>query len=185
MTKNQFLTQLESSLTQLSVEERQDIILDFEEHFAIGKEQGKPEEEISASLGSPQTIARDMIATYHLDKMQTSATIGNILRAVWAIIGLSFFNLIIVIGPFIALVAIVLAGWISGIALTSSPILLLVNVLIYPNTFELFELFITIGFCGIGLFLIIAMIKITQLLSKGFVRYLKFNVKLVKGGLKS
>ncbi len=92
MTKEQFLKQLQAGLKKLPQEERKDIIHDYEEHFFIGKEDGKTEEEIAKSLGSPQQITKELIASYHLEKVEKNRTTGNILRAVWAVIGLGFFN---------------------------------------------------------------------------------------------
>ena len=40
MNKEQFLKQLEVSLKKLSKEERQDILQDYEEYFAIGIDKG-------------------------------------------------------------------------------------------------------------------------------------------------
>ncbi len=185
MNKKQFLSNLESSLKKLPSNERQDILQDFEEHFTIGLQEGKTEEQIAEQLGSPHQIAKDMAAAYHLEKVEGTATIGNVLRAVWATIGLGFFNLVIVLGPFIALVAVILAGWISGIGLITSPLMILVNFVIYPETFALFNLFISMAACGVGFFIIIGMYIATRKLMQGFVRYLGFNIKLVKGGLKN
>src|SRR5690625_2679306 len=105
---------------------------DFEEHFAFGIEEGKTEEEIAASLGSPNKIAKELLAAYHLEKVETTGTTGNMIRAVWAVIGLGFFNLVIVLGPFIALAAVVFAGWTSSVAFIVSPLLVLINLLLYP-----------------------------------------------------
>lgn len=184
MNKEQFLNRLDSSLKKLSQEERQDILQDFEEHFVIGLEEGKTEDQISDSLGSPNQIAKELLASYHLEKMKTTTTTGNILRAVWAVIGLGFFNLVIVLGPFIALAAVIIAGWASGIAFIASPLLILINAAIYPGDFELFNLFFSIALTGLGLFIAIGMLFATRTLTNGFVRYLKYNAKLVKGGLK-
>jgi len=60
----------------------------------------------------------------------------------------------------------------------------LVNTVVYPSTFEVFDLFFSMALCGIGLFIGIGMYYVTKLSVTGFVRYLKFNVNLVKGGLK-
>lgn len=184
MNKERFLSSMDKSLKGLSREERRDIIHDFEEHFVFGLEEGKGEQEIAASLGSPEKIAKELLASYHLGKVEATATTGNVIRAVWAVIGLGFFNLVIVLGPFIALAAVVFAGWVSGIAFIASPLLVLVNTVIYPDTFEFFDLFFSMALIGIGLFIAIGMFFATRGLSKGFIRYLQFNVKIVKGGMK-
>lgn len=184
MTKDQFLKKLEAGLRRISFEERSDILQDFEEHFAEGLAEGKTEAGISESLGSPNQIAKELLADYHIEKMEATASTGNIFRAVWAVIGLGFFNLVIVLGPFVALAAVVVAAWAVGIIFIASPLMVLGNVIIYPTTFELFDLFFSILLCGIGLFIVVGLFFATSAVVKLFVRYLKYNVSLVKGGLK-
>lgn len=184
MNKDIFLKELRTYLQQLSEEEREDIIQDFEEHFVNGMEEGKTEEEISAALGSPHHIAKEMLASYHLDKVESTATTGNLIRAVWAVVGLGFFNLVIVLGPFIGLVGVLFGGWVTSIAFIASPLLVGINVIIYPGTFELFDFFFSILLVGLGLFIALGMFFATRALINGFLRYLKFNTRLVKGGLK-
>ncbi|MBS4219850.1 DUF1700 domain-containing protein [Bacillus sp. FJAT-49711] len=185
MNKYQFMRVLDSSLQKLRENERLEILQDFEEHFTIGLEEGKTEEQIVESLGSPHQIAKEILATHHLEKVQTKASTGNVFRAVWAVIGLGFFNLVIVLGPFIAIAAIIIAGWVTGVSFIVSPLLVLVNVAIFPGTFEYFDLFISMALCGIGLFIAIGMFFATRSITNVFIRYLKFNARLVKGGLKN
>ncbi|MGE7877606.1 DUF1700 domain-containing protein [Peribacillus muralis] len=182
MNKEQFLKQLNDSLKKLSLEERQDILQDYEEYFAIGMEQGKTDQEISTSLGNPKQISRELLATYHLGQVEQSTSAGNVMRAVWAVIGLGFFNLVIVLGPFIALVGVVIAGWASAIAFILAPVFALLNLMV--SSFQLFDLFFALALCGIGIFMAMGMFVATRALTKGFIRYLKFNASLVKGGLK-
>ena len=54
MTENQFIGELETALKRLPTEERNDIIQDIHEYFTNGREDGKSENEIATSLGSPQ-----------------------------------------------------------------------------------------------------------------------------------
>lgn len=184
MTKEQFIKQLNSALYKLPKSERQDILQDYEEHFGIGIEEGKTEEQIASSLGSPNQIAKELLASYHLEKAEAATTAGNIFRAVWAAVGLGFFNLVIVLGPFIALIGVIMSGWITGAVFTLTPLLVLANTVINPGTTELYDLFFSLALCGLGLFMLIGMFFVTKGVNKGFIRYLKFNVSLVKGGLK-
>ena len=46
MTKEQFFHELANALRKLPQNEREEIMQDFAEHFAIGEEEGKSEEEI-------------------------------------------------------------------------------------------------------------------------------------------
>lgn len=182
MTKEHFLKQLETSLSRLSLEERKDILQDYEEYFAIGNEEGKSEESISASLGNPKQIAKELLASYHIDQVEQATSAGNIMRAVWAVVGLGFFNLVIVLGPLMALVGVVIAGWVSSVAFVLAPLGIFFNLV--RGDFRFFDLFFSLALCGIGIFIAMGMFIATKALTKVFIRYLKFNVSLVKGGLK-
>ncbi|MFB7639876.1 DUF1700 domain-containing protein [Peribacillus butanolivorans] len=182
MNKEEFLKQLDASLKRLSLEERQDILQDYEEYFEIGLEKGKTEQEISEALGNPKQISKELSATYHLGQVEETTSAGNVMRAVWAVIGLGFFNIVIVLGPFIALLGVVIAGWASAIGFILAPFGVLLNLIL--GSFQLFDLFFALGLCGIGIFIAMGMFVATSALIKGFIRYLKFNVSLVKGGLK-
>ncbi len=57
MNKNEFLDQLREALLRLSKSDRDDILLDYEEHFRAGEEKGMSEEEVAESLGAPASIA--------------------------------------------------------------------------------------------------------------------------------
>ena len=57
MDKREFLNQLEEALLRLSKSDRDDILLDYEEHFRAGEEKGMTEAEVAASLGEPSAIA--------------------------------------------------------------------------------------------------------------------------------
>lgn len=184
MTKDKFLQQLRHSLKKLSKDEVADILQDYEEHFAFGLEAGKSEEEIAASLGSPAQIAKELLADYHLEKVAASATTGNVFRAIWAVIGLGFFNFVIVLGPAIAIAALIFSGWVMGISLIISPLLVIVEAIVHSSGFVLFNLFISLVFCGVGYFIVVGMLYVTKLAVNGLIRYLKFNTSLVKGGLK-
>lgn len=184
MNRDQFLFQLESLLKGLSREERDDILQDFEEHFAIGLSEGKTEKEISAALGSPHHIAKEIRANYHIERVQNDTTVGNIVRAVWAVVSLGFFNLFIVLGPLLALIAVVFGGWVVCVSFVASPILVVIDAVIHPEGLILFNMFFSLLLSGLGIFIGIGMFYVTRFLIIGFVRYLKYNVNLVKGGLK-
>lgn len=59
-----FLEELERLLSELPERERQDIVIDFAEHFREAQERGRTEEETIQSLGSVQAIAEEIVAEY-------------------------------------------------------------------------------------------------------------------------
>lgn len=61
MNKKEYLDLLRYYLRDLPTLVVDDIIYDYSEHFSIGMEKGKTQEEISKELGSPDVIAREYL----------------------------------------------------------------------------------------------------------------------------
>lgn len=57
MNKNEFIAAMEKQLLRLPKSDRDDILNDFETHFARGLAEGKTEEDVSAELGDPAELA--------------------------------------------------------------------------------------------------------------------------------
>lgn len=185
MTKNDFLRRIEKTIARLPEEERTDIIRDLEEHFYFATQEGKQEEEITATLGSPEKMGKEIVATYRMEQVNQKQSVSNVIRAIWSVIGLSLFNVIIVLGPFIALVGLIFAGWLMGGSFIASPILYGINGLIYPAGFTLFEFFLSILFAGCGIFIVIGMYYVTKMIIPQFMRYINWNYRMMKGGSQS
>lgn len=185
VTENQFFSELAAALRGLPAEERDDILQDFREHFEVGRAEGRSDEEIARSLGAPRQIARELLAAHHLERAETRITAGNILRAVWAVIGLSFFNLVVVLGPFLGLVGFLLGLWVTGVSLVVSPLLVVANAALgrLPAAELLLDLFISLTLSGIGILIVIGLVYVTRAFAKLFVSYLRFNAQLVMGGV--
>lgn len=62
MKKREFLDLLRFYLRDMPKTVTDDIISDYEEHFAIASEKGKSEEDICKELGSPELIAKEYIS---------------------------------------------------------------------------------------------------------------------------
>ena len=71
MTEQQFLNELELALTTLPVDERNDILSDIKEYFINGREDGKTDSDIAASLGSPKEIAQELVEFPIQEKVTT------------------------------------------------------------------------------------------------------------------
>lgn len=67
MNKREFLSQLEEALLRLSKSDRDDILLDYEEHFRAGSDNGMTEEEVAEKLGKPSEIAAQYLENLPAD----------------------------------------------------------------------------------------------------------------------
>lgn len=183
MTRREFIDELGRLLGELPDKERLDIIADHTALFLRGVEQGKSEQEIAAELGSPQEVARRILAGYRIQQAQADASIGNISRAILATVSLGVVNLVFVLGPFLALLGLLASFYAVAFSLLVAPlgILFIPSPLAETSDQRLFFLFASMVSLGLGGMLSIALIQFTIWLYRQFLRYLQFNVRLIRG----
>jgi uncharacterized membrane protein len=181
MTKDKFLKELNHELAVLTKDERVDILNDYKEHFELGLEAGKTEEEVAQSLGAPAQIARELLAGYHVNQKSEKNTGENILRTVLMVLMLGFFNLVFVIWIPIAGAALIFSGWLMAVVLMASPLLVIGNAIVHSGVFAWFDLFVSLAMCAGGYFVGLVMWYVTKWSLKITIWYVKFNVKLIKG----
>lgn len=183
MTRREFIDELSALLADLPDKERLDIIADYTEYFLNGIEDGKTEQEIAEQLGGPKTVARELLAGYHIHQAQTHASAGNIGRAILATLSLGFFNLLFVLGPLMGLIGVLIAFYSVAATLLVMP----VGFIIFPSHIletsenRLLLLFGGMTSIGLGGMLSIGLLRLTVWLYRLFLRYLQFNVRLIRG----
>lgn len=193
MNKQEFMDVLRRSLADLPSAERDEILYDYEEHFRIGISEGKPEHEIAASLGDPRTLAKQFSADYHVTRAEAEASVSNTFSAVLATLGLGFFNLVFVLGPFLGLLGVLFGFFVASGAIVLSGIAVLAAtffgaflpvgmdaVTLGPAT-PVAAFFLAIGLICLGLLLLIGNVYLVKYFFIGTVKYLKFNLKIIRG----
>ncbi|MDF2680058.1 MAG: hypothetical protein K0R47_1248 [Brevibacillus sp.] len=182
MTRREFMDELGSLLSELPDKERLDILADYTEHFLMGIQDGKSEHEIAETLGSPKGLARELLAGYRIHQAQSNASVGNMTRAIIATVSLGFFNLIFVLGPFMALIGVLVACYGVSVSLLVAPLGMLAQYGVPNLSHErLFLLFGSLASVGLGGMLVIGLLRLTKWLYRQFLRYLQFNVQMIRG----
>lgn len=197
MNKQQYLEKLSKLLRKLPKEDREDIISDYEEHFAIGLEKGRTEEEISKALGNPKNVAKQITADHMVKIAENKPSVGGIIEAILAAMGLGLFNLIFVTVPVLIVAAIILTLFVAGFAMilagiywVLSPLLhLILPQIALPQLVGSNESFWNIlvilgggiGLTAGGIILIVAMAYITKWFYELMIKYLKLNLRIIKG----
>ncbi|QHE53995.1 HAAS domain-containing protein [Pontibacillus sp. HMF3514] len=181
MNQKSFLSNMKHELKGMSQKEQQEILSDYTEHFEAGKLEGRTEDEIAQELGDPKGIAKDLMMNSRLEKAEQQHSFTNIMRAVLATVSLSFFNLVIVLGPAIALFAIYITLWCLSFSLVLGGVALLFNVLLGNSISTLTNLFTFSALSGLGLIVGVVMTYISKPLYKAALSYMKWNVKIAKG----
>ena len=181
MTKNEFLKQLHKHLKHTSDEERQDILNEYETHFYSGFKEGKTEAQISAELGDPRNLAKELNSIAAVEKAEHSNKFGDVGNAIFAVMGLSLLNFFVILVPFVFILSIVISLIITTISFVFSPVLLLIKGMIEGFEYVLlFDVYAVGAIFGVGLMLFV----ITYLISKAFylicVKYLRWNIKVVR-----
>ena len=101
LDKNQWMNALYAQLAGLPENERRDIMMDYEEHFAMAYSQGKTDAEIISTLEDPRLLAKQYKLNFKIDLAQTQGSTKNLFSAVMAGTALGFFNFVFILGPFI------------------------------------------------------------------------------------
>lgn len=189
MNKKDFMYKLSLYLGGIPGEDRQDVISDFEEHFKEGLAEGRTEEEIADSLGDPKSLANQFKASILVSEAEKTTSAVNIIRAVFATLGLGFLNLVFILGPFIAIVAVLISLFASAIAIIATGITVFFASIFGPLFTQYFviginpavAIFGSIGVTCFGILFFVGGIYLAKLLYRLFVRYIKFNLRIITG----
>jgi uncharacterized membrane protein len=189
MNKLLYLEKLEKNLRSLPAEEITDIINDFKEYFDVGIERGRSEEELSLSLGNPKMLARQIRLESYIKKAEETKSASNILRAVFTSIGLSFFNLIVMLPVFLTVFSALAVLFACSVSLSAAGVTGFVGSIFSPLfsqylTFNInfaVSLFAFIGIGSLGILFFVGNIYVAKFIFRLIVRYLRFNLKVIKG----
>ncbi|MGB9978757.1 HAAS signaling domain-containing protein [Methanobacterium sp.] len=193
MNKEEYLKKLARLVKKLPEEDREDLMLDYEEHFRIGVENGRTEEEISEALGDPENVAKQIKADYMVKKAEDKPSPGSIIEAVVAVAGLGLFNLMFVAGPSLGLAVIMLILVAVGFAVIFIGILTMLSPLLqifFPQYIHLpveggiwGTLIMVVGGIGVtvmGTFFVIIMAYAANKFYKVVIKLLKSNLDDIK-----
>jgi uncharacterized membrane protein len=190
MTQERFMAELARSLGRMTEAERKEILYDYEEHFRMGLADGKGEEEIARSLGNPRVLGKSFEIDALLEAPSSGAgvTAASVMRAIFASLSLTFFNVIFVLGPLLGLVGGMLGLWAAAISLPLAGLAALLfpfAALIAPGYFSLagmnaaFIFFAGVGVAGLGVLAVIGMWRVSRLFVIMIAAYVRFNARIV------
>jgi uncharacterized membrane protein len=114
MTRAEFLSTLHDRLRGLPASEIDELMDDYDSHFAEGLAKGRSEAEIAAALGDPARLARELRAEAGLRRWESARTPSNFYAAMigfLALIAVDFMFLLPLLG------ALALAALLIGLAM--------------------------------------------------------------------
>ena len=97
MKRAHFMAQLRDGLSGLHHTDIDDILADYERHFADGAADGRTEDEVAAALGDPARLARDLRAEVGFRRWEERPSAGNFVGVVLALLGLATIDFVILL----------------------------------------------------------------------------------------
>jgi uncharacterized membrane protein len=196
VSKAEYFKELEYRLRGLPERERQNILHVYEELFQKAVENGKSESEIVESLGFPRVPNWDAAKSapfppYEGSPRQPpyapyppypppSSECG--VKPWIAAMALGFFNLVIVLGPFLGICGALIGLWVASVCLLLTPVWLLIGSG-FPglDTGGSFILFGSLAGFGAGILLLFAMSWMTRMFFLLVRLYIRFNLGIIRG----
>ena len=191
MKRQEFINELRLALANLPAGEREDILRDQEEYLHEAELAGRSEEDVIKALGDPKQLAVSLNVEAKICQVEKSRSfsrqLGNTFSAVFSILALAPFNFLFILWPFLVVSAITFGGWmlaagtlvfsVAGLSIFFFK-LVFISVGIWTH---LSAFFMSIGWIGIALLCLAFMAKWTQVYVNLTLKYLKWNLKFIKG----
>lgn len=133
-----------------------------------------------------KAIGKELNASVAIEKAHQSNSILNIFSASVAAMGLSLLNFFVILVPALLLLMVVFTLVIFTLISLVTPIILLVKGFLDGfHSIILYDVYMTGLLFGLGLMLIVVTFYIIKWLYILIVKYLRWNVAIVKGSVKS
>lgn len=189
MTKDKWLERLKKGLSGLTKDEIEEIMADYNEYFYDAMEKGRTEDEITNSLGDPIKLAKQLKADSRIKTAQANMNVKNMAKAVFAIVTLSIFNIIVMVGPIMAIIGIIFGFAVAGVGILGGGIISFFGILLFGSSalaglgFALtMPLAILLGLflSSLGIMILILDFWLGRWTFNVLVKYFKFNFDIVK-----
>ena len=116
MTRQAFLARLREGLGGLPKPAIDDVMADYEAHFAEATAAGRDEAEVAKALGDPGRLAREIRAETGLKRWEETRNPSSAAGAIFAVLGLGAIDLLILLPVLIAIGGALFGLFIASIA---------------------------------------------------------------------
>lgn len=182
LDKITFLNELEQELNSIPSAERDSVMYEYEQYFFDQEREGKNEYQIIGALESPKKIGKEIKAKNAIVSAEYRPNAKSILRAIMASLGMGILSLIIILIPMIFIGSFMFILLLVALFLAISPILLIIHGSLY-NMFSLAisNYLFAFSFTGLGIVLFVTIAKLAQFVYRLILKYLRWNIKTIKG----
>jgi uncharacterized membrane protein len=189
MNQQEFLGKLRSELDRYGAQNTSEILADYQEHFSHGIRSGKTEEEISAKLGNPSTIAKAYEAEHLLNRVKNTSQnspsqFSDILTVLGKLIIIAPLNFFMITIPGAIIFSLVIAAWAVVLALVAISfalpfIAMKASLFSVGGWVALAALSGSLGMLAIGIFAGLLLFLICKYIVLGLIRYIQWNLNFI------
>ncbi len=189
MTRAEYMVRLVDKLGNLPEVRRREIVEEILAHFNDGGSEGVSEEELAEGLGPPEVLAKEYRAAYASEQASVRPTVGNVMRVVWAGMGMGMLNLIFVL----PVVAVLFAVWISlaatggamalagALAAILSIVSMIIPIAFVVNAYPIAAIFACLMIASLGGLILIGSLRLGGAMGKFIARYVRTNIEIISG----
>jgi uncharacterized membrane protein len=181
MNRETFIRKLQAGLTGIPAAAKEDIVRDYEAHFADGAAQGRTEEEVAQALGDPARLARELRVEAGLQRWEEKPSPSNAIAAVLALIGLGAIDIILMLPLLMGLAGILLALFFTSIGVfVGGAAMLVFGPFHAPPGGPLAAVLVGIGMIASAVFLASVLTMVTIALVNAIVWYARLHYRAIR-----
>lgn len=211
MNREHFFIELKLYLRQLSQSDQQNVIDEYQALFDEKLAEGLTEFEITKELATPKQIAQDILTDFNLpfdipntpnqDWVEFSSSgsdnehdhpyqpsahytenSATAFTRFFQVAGIISLNALFMIWAILSWALLLFSGWLVSLTFILSPLISLYLLLQLNSAYSMFQFFMTLVLCGVGLIIFVMLKPLTNGSLKLLNYYTKWNLSVLKGG---
>ena len=184
MNRAEFLARLRRGLVGLPAAAANEIVADYEAHFADGAAAGRSEAEVAEALGDPDRLSRELKAEAGAQRWRQEPSASSAAGAVLGILGLGAIDILILLPIALPVFGTVLSLLLGGVgAFTAGGFVRVAGASMGLPGGALAAVLLGVGLMGLGVFMIATMALLTKWLIDATVWYARLHYRVIKPAL--
>lgn len=184
MNRAEFLARLRRGLVGLPAATANEIVADYEAHFADGAAAGRSEAEVAEALGDPDRLARELKAEAGAQRWRQEPSASSAAGAVFGILGLGAIDILILLPIALPVFGTVLSILVAGVAVfIAGGFVLVAGPFLGGPGGAAAAALLGVGLMGLGIFMGGTMALLTKWLIDATVWYARLHYRVIKPAL--
>ena len=184
MNRAEFLARLRRGLVGLPAATANEIVADYEAHFADGAAAGRSEAEVAEALGDPDRLSRELKAEASAQRWRQEPSASSAAGAVFGILGLGAIDILILLPIALPIFGTVLSMLIGGVGVfVAGGFVMVAGSFMGLPGGALAAALLGVGLMGLGVFMVALMALLTKWLIDATIWYARLHYRVLKPAL--